>query len=147
KFIKYFRKIIGGRKLFQSTWNRLWGMHEQVKDMFRFFTKPNKSKIATVQQNGSYKTNQNGNGSNGQPPSYNQVQMIGLVFGPLLVVILLLFITAAVLSEEGVTIVASILWIVLWWIKEAVTLLVTLLLPLVLFPITRGQKVDLTASY
>ena len=132
--------------MFQSTWNRLWGMHEQVKDMFRFFTKPNKSKIATVQQNGSYKTNQNGNGSNGQPPSYNQVQLIGLVFGPLLFVITLLFFRPADLSAEGLAILASTLWIAVWWITEAVPIPVTSLLPLVLFPITNGLEMDLTAS-
>ena len=120
--------------MFQSTWNRLWGMHEQVKDMFRFFTKPNESKIATVQKKGSKKTNQNGNGNNGQPPSYNQVQLIGLVFGPLLFVITLLFFRPADLSAEGLAILASTLWIAVWWITEAVPIPVTSLLPLVLFP-------------
>src|SRR5699024_156687 len=109
-------------------------------------TKPNKSKIATVQQNGSYKTNQNGNGSNGQPPSYNQVQLIGLVFGPLLFVITLLFFRPADLSAEGLAILASTLWIAVWWITEAVPIPVTSLLPLVLFPITNGLEMDLTAS-
>src|SRR5699024_5992944 len=108
--------------MFQSTWNRLWGMHEQVKDMFRFFTKPNESKIATVQKKGSKKTNQNGNGNNGQPPSYNQVQLIGLVFGPLLFVITLLFFRPADLSAEGLAILASTLLIAGRRIKRVVTI-------------------------
>src|SRR5699024_11168632 len=132
--------------MFQSTWNRLWGMHQKLKNMFRLITKPNESKIGTIQKKGSKKTNQNGNGNNGQPPSYNQVQLIGLVFGPLLFVITLLFFRPADLSAEGLAILASTLWIAVWWITEAVPIPVTSLLPLVLFPITNGLEMDLTAS-
>jgi len=132
--------------MFQSTWNRLWGMHEQVKDMFRFFTKPNKSKIATADEKGSHRTSQNGNGNNGQRPSYTQIQLLGLIFGPLLFVITLLFFRPVDLSAEGIAILASTLWIAVWWITEAVPIPVTSLLPLVLFPITNGLEMDLTAS-
>ena len=52
---------------------------------------------------------------------------------------------------EGMTlqshgIFCSVLWIASWWITEAIPIPVTSLLPLVLFPLTGGYDLGLTAS-
>src|SRR5699024_178366 len=102
--------------------------------------------LATADEKGSHRTIQNGNGNNGQRPSYTQIQLLGLIFGPLLFVITLLFFRPVDLSAEGVAILASTIWIATWWITEAVPIPVTSLLPLVLFPLTQGLDVKVTAS-
>lgn len=61
---------------------------------------------------------------------------IGLVIGPLLFILTLLFVKPEGLSPQGVAVLASTLWIATWWITEAIPIEVTSLLPIVLFPLT-----------
>ena len=52
------------------------------------------------------------------------------------------------LSYEARMILASTLWIAVWWISEVIPIAVTSLLPVVLFPLTGGLDVSsTTASY
>lgn len=132
--------------MFSSTWNKLWVWHDQVKDIFRFFTIASKEKEVSTPHRSS-ETGPNGGGGDGQNPrTYTTGQMIGLVLGPLLFIAILLFFNPTDLSEEGIAILASTLWIAVWWITEAVPIPVTSLLPLVLFPLTNGLEMDATAS-
>jgi solute carrier family 13 (sodium-dependent dicarboxylate transporter), member 2/3/5 len=57
---------------------------------------------------------------------------IGLILGPLLFTFVLLFFHPKGLSKEANAILASALWIAIWWITEAVSISVTALLPIVL---------------
>ena len=50
------------------------------------------------------------------------------------------------MTSESHGIFCSVLWIASWWITEAIPIPVTSLLPLVLFPITGGYDLGLTAS-
>ena len=73
---------------------------------------------------------------------------VGLFLGPLLFLITLLFFRPEGLSDEGIAILASTLWIATWWITEAIPIEVTSLLPVVLFPLTGGLALtETTASY
>lgn len=131
--------------MFSSTWNRLWDMHDQVKDLFRFFFRPDSSEMASG-GGGGQKVGVGNAGGGRDPRSYSPAQLIGLVLGPLLFFLTLLFFKPEGLSPEGVAILASTMWIATWWITEAIPIPVTSLLPLVLFPLSGGMEVKSTAS-
>ncbi|MDO6491949.1 MULTISPECIES: SLC13 family permease [unclassified Cellulophaga] len=59
---------------------------------------------------------------------------IGLIAGPL-VFICILFFPITILSIKADAVLAVAAWMVIWWITEAVSISVTALLPLILFPI------------
>ena len=61
-------------------------------------------------------------------------KQIGLLLGPSLF-ILLQFLTLDGLSSQATTVIALAAWMICWWITEAVSISVTALLPLVVFPL------------
>ncbi|WP_438941568.1 SLC13 family permease, partial [Mammaliicoccus sciuri] len=67
--------------------------------------------------------------------AYNTAQLIGLILGPLLFLVVLLFFKADGLSQNGVYVMAATLWIAVWWITEAIPIPATSLMPLFLFPL------------
>ena len=72
---------------------------------------------------------------------------IGLFSGPLLFIIVLNFPFDS-LSFEAAAVLASASWMVSWWISEAVSISVTALLPLIIFPLTGVMAVnDVGANY
>lgn len=77
-----------------------------------------------------------------------QKKKIGLVLGPLLFVIVLLFVHPEGMSQPAKATLASAVWIAVWWVTEAVPISVTALLPIVLFPLTNALGLsETTASY
>src|SRR5690625_3041228 len=125
-----------------STWNWMWEQHDRVKDLFRFFTTANKDDMPTGTNNHHSKTTGGGNGGN----YYRPAQLIGLIAGPLLFVLTLLFVHPEGLSSEGLAVLASTIWIAIWWMTEAIPIPATSLLPIILFPITKGLDIDATTS-
>lgn len=72
---------------------------------------------------------------------------IGLFIGPLLFFIIL-FLPFEMVSENGDRVIAVAVWMVTWWITEAVSISVTALLPLLLFPILKIMEIgDVGANY
>tara|TARA_B100001142_G_scaffold31545_1_gene27957 strand:+ start:183 stop:1619 length:1437 start_codon:yes stop_codon:yes gene_type:complete len=71
---------------------------------------------------------------------------IGLVLGPLVYFIIKLFYNPNELSEEGLAILASTLWVAIWWVTEAVPIYVTALIPIILFPLSGGLELKQTTS-
>ena len=68
--------------------------------------------------------------------------------GPALFLIILLWFHPEGLSKEANAILASTVWIAVWWITEAVPIAITSLLPVVLFPLTGGMELaETTASF
>lgn len=132
--------------MFSATWNRLWEMHDQVKDMFTFFIKPNSSKVVSKGISGKQENENSGNEGGYTPRSYTTAQMIGLFLGPLLFILTLLFFQPEGLSTEARGVLASTIWIATWWITEAIPIPATSLLPLVLFPLTNSLDMKVTAS-
>jgi sodium-dependent dicarboxylate transporter 2/3/5 len=61
-------------------------------------------------------------------------KQIGLLLGPSFF-ILLQFLTLDGLSSQAITVIALAAWMICWWITEAVSISVTALLPLVVFPL------------
>lgn len=128
------------------TWNWLWDKHDQVKELFSFFAKPNESRRKQNSSDKNKDTTNNNNGNNNR--TYRTAQLIGLILGPLLFIITLLFFTPENLSQEGRAILASTIWIAVWWMTEALPIPVTSLLPIILFPLTNGLDIgETTSSY
>ncbi len=61
-------------------------------------------------------------------------KQIGLLLGPSFF-IFLQFLTLDWLSSQAITVIALAAWMICWWITEAVSISVTALLPLVVFPL------------
>ncbi|WP_420572092.1 SLC13 family permease [Kordia sp.] len=79
--------------------------------------------------------------------NYPLSKKIGLFLGPALFIIILC-IPLEFASKEGNTVIALALWMVCWWITEAVSISVTALLPLLLFPLLKVMPIaDVGANY
>ena len=72
---------------------------------------------------------------------------IGLFLAPILFFIVL-NLPFQLVSETGDAVIAVAIWMVIWWITEAVHIAVTALLPLILFPLLKVSRTiaDLDAS-
>lgn len=76
----------------------------------------------------------------------NTSKRIGFILGPLVFIIVRLFFKPEGLPDEANAILASTLWIAVWWITEAIPIAVTALLPIILFPLTGGLDLNTTTS-
>ncbi|MDV7138278.1 DASS family sodium-coupled anion symporter [Maribacter sp. TH_r10] len=71
----------------------------------------------------------------------------GLFLGPILFFVILNF-PGNLISEKGDMVIAVAIWMVIWWITEAVSISVTALLPLILFPVLDIMPIgDVGANY
>lgn len=127
-----------------TVWSWLWEKHNQAKELLSFFVKPNQSGTSSGKGTDSERSPKPE--SDGEGPSYNKAQRIGLFTGPVLFMLTLLFIQPDGMSGEAQAVLASTLWIATWWMTEAVPIPLTSLLPIILFPLTGGWEMDATAS-
>ncbi|WP_369997654.1 DASS family sodium-coupled anion symporter [Winogradskyella sp.] len=73
---------------------------------------------------------------------------VGLILGPFLFILIKFFIQFKGLNDEANAVLASTVWIAVWWITEAISIVVTALLPIILFPLSGGLTIgETTASY
>ncbi len=73
---------------------------------------------------------------------------IGLFSGPLSFILIIVFFHPEGLTQEANAILASTLWMAIWWITEAIPISVTALLPIILFPLSGGLELsETTASF
>lgn len=73
---------------------------------------------------------------------------ISLLLGPLSFIFILLFVKPEGLSENAQIVLAITSWIAIWWITECVSISITSLLPIILFPLCGALSIeDTTASY
>lgn len=129
----------------QTLGRKLWKNHDETKKLLRFF-------LPISGSQGAEQTSQEGASTDGKKPDspmrkMTKAQIIGLILGPLLFVLTLLFFEPEGLSKEGIAILASTLWVATWWITEAAPIAVTSLLPVVLFPLTGGLTQGVTNAY
>lgn len=133
--------------MISATWNWLWDKHDQLKDIFNFFVRPQKTnKTLNNSSQRTTATNDNGNGNGNNNRSYQPAQLIGLIAGPALFIITLLYFSPEGLTSEGRAILASTIWIAIWWMTEAIPIPATSLLPIILFPLTGGLDIGATTS-
>jgi len=77
----------------------------------------------------------------------NLSRKLGLFLGP---VLFFIFnnLPAVIVSEKGDAVIAIALWMVIWWITESISISVTALLPLILFPLLDIMPIgDVGANY
>ncbi|MFD1063168.1 SLC13 family permease [Winogradskyella litorisediminis] len=72
---------------------------------------------------------------------YSISKRIGLLLGPLLF-LAIQFLPLELISETADSVIATALWMVIWWITEAVSISVTALLPLLIFPLLKIMPMD-----
>ncbi|AIF44192.1 DASS family sodium-coupled anion symporter [Virgibacillus sp. SK37] len=133
-----------------GAWNWLWEKNDQAKQLLFYRASPTvpkeKGKNTSKAVDTGADKNRNGNGNGNGKRSYKPAQRIGLIAGPVLFLIILLFFSPADLSKEGIAILASTAWIAVWWMTEAIPIPATSLLPIILFPLTGGLDIDSTTS-
>ncbi|MGD1834491.1 MAG: SLC13 family permease [Nitrososphaeraceae archaeon] len=66
--------------------------------------------------------------------SYKRINKIGLIVGPLIFAIIFIIDIDTFLSYEAKIVLATTLWMSIWWITEAIPIYVTSLIPLIIFP-------------
>ena len=71
---------------------------------------------------------------------------IGLFLGPLLFIFTRLFFSSEGLTDEANAVLASTLWIAVWWITETIPIAATSLLPIILFPLSGALPLAETSS-
>jgi sodium-dependent dicarboxylate transporter 2/3/5 len=73
-------------------------------------------------------------------------QNVGRILGPLAFFYILFFFHPDGLSVSANAVLASVAWVALWWVTEAIPIYVTALLPLILFPLTDALSLSETAT-
>ncbi|RNC84061.1 MAG: DASS family sodium-coupled anion symporter [Winogradskyella sp.] len=78
---------------------------------------------------------------------YPYSKRLGLIVGPLLF-LFIHFSSIELISQTADTVIATAVWMVIWWITEAVSISVTALLPLLLFPLFKIMPMaDVGSNY
>ncbi|MBU8906425.1 SLC13 family permease [Desertibacillus haloalkaliphilus] len=116
-----------------------WDAHYKVKQLLTFSTAKQLSEEQTTSKTTIDQNNEPRKG-NGKQPGYRPAQFVGLILGPLLFALTMLFFTPEGLNDGARAVLATTLWVAVWWITEAIPIPATSLLPLILLPIT--QAVD-----
>lgn len=126
--------------IISHAWQSLWNEHRKAKQLLSFMIRP------TKQTNTKKHSHDNDTGS--QPPHhfYTKRQWTGLILGPLLFVVTLMFFQPEGLSKEALAVLASTLWIATWWVTEAIPIPAAALLPIILFPMTGAVDSKTTTS-
>ncbi|MGY0692123.1 SLC13 family permease [Virgibacillus sp. FSP13] len=130
--------------MFSTTWNWLWDKHDQAKELLSFFVRTNTSNATSGGKKNTAESGSGGSGKNDR--NYKPAQLIGLFLGPILFLLTLVFFSPEGLSTEGQAILASTIWIAVWWMTEAIPIPATSLLPIILFPLSGGLDIDTTTS-
>lgn len=73
-------------------------------------------------------------------------KIVGLFLGPIVFLLIFFMDTPKGMSDAAQAVLASTLWIAIWWITEAIPIAVTALLPLVLFPLSGGLDLFSTSA-
>jgi sodium-dependent dicarboxylate transporter 2/3/5 len=74
------------------------------------------------------------------------VKQVGFYLGPLLFVLILIFFPDYWISPGAYKVFAVAAWMITWWVTEAVSMPVTALLPLVIFPFSGLMKMNEAAA-
>ncbi|MDP2129161.1 MAG: SLC13 family permease [Pseudohongiella sp.] len=120
-------------KTLKSLWQALWVSHD---------TTTNSLKIVPSVASSS------GSGENIAQGSYSRPQLIGLLLGPILFVVTILFFSPEGLSPQGKAVLGVTLWVATWWITEAIPIPATSLLPILLLPGTGAlSNATVTSAY
>lgn len=76
----------------------------------------------------------------------NSKKNIGLFLGPILFIIIKFYFHPNGLESSANAVLASAVWVAVWWITEALPIAVTALLPIIIFPLSGGPSLNETAT-
>lgn len=125
-----------------TVWDQLWHSHYQAKNLLMCALPTGGSEQAAAAVSKRDPSQQP------KPPAYTTPQKVGLLLGPLLFAFVALFFHPEDLSFEGRMVLATTLWVAVWWITEAIPIPATSLLPIVLLPMTGALEGNtVTAAY
>ena len=148
-----------------SLWGNLWVSHREIKELLTFSWRRKAPRAelvkatsgadsastadhAEAETSEAAENSESAQGSGTPGPGYTPARIIGLILGPLLFLVTLVFFDPEGLSPEGKGVLASTLWIATWWITEAIPIPVTSLLPVALLPLTGAVEGDaVVAAY
>jgi len=71
---------------------------------------------------------------------------LGLLTGPLIFIVTLLFFHPEGLTKEANAVLATTLWMAVWWILEVIPIAATALLPIIVFPMTGALSLEKATS-
>lgn len=117
--------------LLQQSWGKLWADHERTKKLLTLFSVGHSTDVQKAGAKTSAKIDKKTN-----KPKRTRTQNIGLVLGPALFFAILFSLSPEGMSKEALAVLASTIWIAVWWITEAIPIAATSLLPAILFPLT-----------
>lgn len=131
------------KSIVKQAWDMSWDAHDKVKQLLTFSVSKKE-----VRQNEDSKEDHNNTSMPKRNRSYQPVQLIGLILGPLLFALTMLFFSPEGLSASAQAVLATTLWVAVWWITEAIPIPATSLLPLILLPITEAVTgPDVASAY
>lgn len=141
-----------GGMTMKLVWDRLWQQSERTKDLLNVFSYANKGSAALKKEAAQHKEKKQSKqvmpDGDQQKKPYSRAQLVGLILGPLLFLLTILFFEPAGLSADGQRVLAVTLWIATWWMTEAIPIPATSLMPLILLPITGAMEgSDVASSY
>ncbi|MED4159048.1 SLC13 family permease [Shouchella clausii] len=131
------------------TWDRLWQQHTRTKSALNVFSYAQKGSSALKREAAEYEQTKQSSGGQPAPKEkkpYSRAQLIGLLLGPLLFFLTLMFFHPEGLPTEGRHVLAVTLWIATWWVTEAIPIPATSLMPLILLPLTGAMEGSAVAS-
>ncbi|MFE6307609.1 SLC13 family permease [Nocardiopsis sp. NPDC057823] len=135
-------------------WESLWASHREIKGLLMFSERGKPPRAESAASGGGSAAHEGSETTGpvaepgGPGPGYTPARVTGLVLGPLLFVVTLLFFEPEGLSPAGLAVLATTLWVATWWITEAIPIPVTSLLPVVLLPLTGALDGDtVVAAY
>lgn len=150
------------QNILRSINDAMWADHERTKELLTFskvrqlikkastggttIDKPEKDVSEDIKK--VEKSNQQNNNNGEKKKTYTTAQLISLILGPLLFVIILYVAPLAGLSFKGKAVLATMVWVIAWWVGEPVAVGGTSLIPMVALPILGAVKAaDASKAY
>src|SRR5690625_2719831 len=136
----------------KAFWHLMWEWNDQIKRMMKaVLTLIPMANVSTAQSTAQKMESDVKIKKDKDPKkhhNYSKPQLIGLIIGPVLFILIKLFISPADMSSDANTVLAAIAWIATWWVTEAIPIPLTSLLPLLIFPLNGIMETgEVSASY
>src|SRR5210317_58202 len=148
----------GRQYMASSVWNRLWDMHDETKALVLFrplqwLQKNRKDSLQLKESQIEHDVDlademdeapaehanrvKSGPGGveEGEPREYTQRQLIGLLLGPVLFLLMLVFPAPLGMEPSAQKMAAIAFLMATWWMTEAIPIPATSLIPIALFPL------------
>ncbi|AOM84091.1 SLC13 family permease [Salisediminibacterium beveridgei] len=136
----------------KNLWQKAWESHDRIKELLSFMSARGKGEPPSGDRGRMEKVSGKMTGTYREPSpdgrDFSRKQVVGLLLGPILFLLILLFLPAEDLPATARGVLAGTAWIATWWITEAIPIPVTSLLPIIIFPFAADIPVaEVTPNY